>query len=520
MQRRSFRPKPHQCPLCPQRFSSPGGVTRHVNRKHTLPVALQKLQVEELEAQHQAPSCSVVHEGPEDAQQPEGINRTVKPPTRTEHHPVIDGMSPLSPSWSAPSLTLVVSGTICDSEGYDFDERTASAPPGAEDSFTEGAFEPFFSATEFEIADFVYAKAELSATKIDEFAQLLAQRYPDQIPPFANHQELYALIDSIQDGDVPWDSFSVTFNGDLPTPAIPLPPWAHQEYEVWFRDPLRVMESQLANTNFKGKIDYAPKRVFRKEKRQYQDLLSGNWAWRQAVRFGVCNSFQKLIDYIQDILAADPKMHGAMFAPVVLGSDKTTVSVATGQNDFYPLYGSLGNVHNGLRRSHRNALALIGFLAIPKCENQYLDFFVNVSHQVTASREYSNDPTFRKFRRQLFHTSLKRILSTLKPYMVEPKVTLCPDGHFRRVVYGLGPYIADYPEQALLACVVQGWCPRYLSLLLTVLEMLIHFSKGVPPLPLIWTRAPSQKSTYTGLMSILTICAKRFRFENFGMTSE
>ncbi|KAJ3565394.1 hypothetical protein NP233_g7656 [Leucocoprinus birnbaumii] len=32
--------------------------------------------------------------------------------------------------------------------------------------------------------------------------------------------------------------------------------------------------------------------------------------------------------------------------------------------------------------------------------------------------------------------------------------------HFRWVIYGLGPYIADYPEQVLLACVVQNWCPK------------------------------------------------------------
>ncbi|KAJ7828329.1 hypothetical protein B0H13DRAFT_2373263 [Mycena leptocephala] len=37
------------------------------------------------------------------------------------------------------------------------------------------------------------------------------------------------------------------------------------------------------------------------------------------------------------------------------------------------------------------------------------------------------------------------------------KVTLFADGHYRRAIYGLGPYIADYPEQVLLACVVQGW---------------------------------------------------------------
>jgi hypothetical protein len=47
--------------------------------------------------------------------------------------------------------------------------------------------------------------------------------------------------------------------------------------------------------------------------------------------------------------------------------------------------------------------------------------------------------------------------------MTEPEVVRCPDGHFRRAVYGLGPYIADYPEQALLACIVQNWCAKYVS---------------------------------------------------------
>jgi hypothetical protein len=48
----------------------------------------------------------------------------------------------------------------------------------------------------------------------------------------------------------------------------------------------------------------------------------------------------------------------------------------------------------------------------------------------------------------------------LKRWMTEARITKCGDGHFRRVVYGLGPYIADYPEQCVLACVVSGWCPR------------------------------------------------------------
>ena len=85
-----------------------------------------------------------------------------------------------------------------------------------------------------------------------------------------------------------------------------------------------------------------------------------------------------------------------------------------------------------------------------------------------AARKFQGDVKFRKFRRQLFHSSLSAILQSLKPGMETPDIVRCPDGHFRRAIYGLGPYIADYPEQALLACIVQNWCPKYvLSNLLT-----------------------------------------------------
>jgi len=84
----------------------------------------------------------------------------------------------------------------------------------------------------------------------------------------------------------------------------------------------------------------------------------------------------------------------------------------------------------------------------------------------TADKQFQDDVGFRKFRRQLFHSSLTRILLSLKPFMSKPRVTRCGDGFFRRVIYGLGPYIADYPEQVLLACIVSGWCPKSVSLIL------------------------------------------------------
>ena len=67
---------------------------------------------------------------------------------------------------------------------------------------------------------------------------------------------------------------------------------------------------------------------------------------------------------------------------------------------------------------------------------------------------------FRTFKHQLYHASLSAILQTLKPAMLKPVVRHCPDGHFRWVLYDLGPFIADYPEQVMLAGAVQGWCPK------------------------------------------------------------
>jgi Plavaka transposase len=37
----------------------------------------------------------------------------------------------------------------------------------------------------------------------------------------------------------------------------------------------------------------------------------------------------------------------------------------------------------------------------------------------------------------------------------------CPDGQFRRAIFGLGPYIADYPEQVWLGAIVSNWCAKY-----------------------------------------------------------
>jgi hypothetical protein len=72
---------------------------------------------------------------------------------------------------------------------------------------------------------------------------------------------------------------------------------------------------------------------------------------------------------------------------------------------------------------------------------------------------------FQLFCRQLYHASLASIFEPLKSGMSKPEIVKCADGHFRRAIYGLGPYIADYPEQVWLSGIVQGWCPKYVFIL-------------------------------------------------------
>ena len=77
-----------------------------------------------------------------------------------------------------------------------------------------------------------------------------------------------------------------------------------------------------------------------------------------------------------------------------------------------------------------------------------------------AGKEHANSAEFRRFRRQLFHISLTRILSSLQEGMLQPETVQCANGFYRKAIYGIGPYIADYPEQVLISGIIQGRCPK------------------------------------------------------------
>ena len=78
-----------------------------------------------------------------------------------------------------------------------------------------------------------------------------------------------------------------------------------------------------------------------------------------------CGQFLSLTA-TQDEIAQDANTHGALLVPIILGADKTTVSVATGHQEYHPVYMSLGNIHNNMRRAHGDAVVPLAFLCIPR----------------------------------------------------------------------------------------------------------------------------------------------------------
>ncbi|KAF8808375.1 hypothetical protein BYT27DRAFT_7222884 [Phlegmacium glaucopus] len=281
----------------------------------------------------------------------------------------------------------------CDQEGDFLPETTPPPPrsnPGPDD------WDPFNDEVQFLTGDFLYRQEEMSAGNVDILLDLwvLNMAKHDDLGPFTLYEHMYATIDNIKQGDAPWKSFTTSY-----------------------ADPAVVVQNMLDNPDFDGQFDYAPYVDLDKAgQRRWNEFMSGNFSWRHAVK-------------------------GAMYCPIILGADKTTVLVATGHVEYHPLYLSIGNVHNTVRRAHRNAVVPIGFLAIPK-----------------SDRKYDNDPSFRKFKRQLYHATLSTILKPLHPGMTKPVIRRCPDGHYQKIIYDLAGFIADYPEQVALAGTVSGWC--------------------------------------------------------------
>ncbi|KIO02038.1 hypothetical protein M404DRAFT_28286 [Pisolithus tinctorius Marx 270] len=106
-------------------------------------------------------------------------------------------------------------------------------------------------------------------------------------PLFTNQKDLYHIINSTSVGEVKWENFVVWYaNNGRDGQDSNTAPWMLDSYNVWYRDPHKVIHNVLARADLIGRIDYIPYWEYdpTNNQRRWEDFMSGAWAWNEADR--------------------------------------------------------------------------------------------------------------------------------------------------------------------------------------------------------------------------------------------
>lgn len=178
-------------------------------------------------------------------------------------------------------------------------------------------------------------------------------------------------------------------------------------------------------------MELTPYRVYKTAEhlcRVYSEWMSGDDAWQIQV---------SLIEFCRDCTNRNKSQlpPGATVLGTILSSDKTNISVLTGDRVAHPLLLSLANIKMSTRlKLSSHAFLLTALLPVPK--------FI---HRKKRMKGVLED--------RLIHQCLDIILEPLKRAAAVGVMLSDPWGHLRYCFTPLAAYIVDTPEAAMLATV-------------------------------------------------------------------
>ncbi|KAF8511429.1 hypothetical protein JB92DRAFT_3144061 [Gautieria morchelliformis] len=238
-------------------------------------------------------------------------------------------------------------------------------------------------------------KSGASQSEIDKYLKLDITRNRT-CPSFMDKRGLLKKIDSLPPAPS-WQCHTVQVNGDVHDYNGER--WT-EELFIWRRNPVDCVKELIGNPAFKEAMHYAPQKVFTdstEEDQVFNEMWTGEWRWE-----------------LQEKL---PK--GATIAPIIIVSEKTQLSQFSGDKQAWPVYLTIGNIDKAIRRQpSKQAMVLLGYLPVTKLE--------------CLSPERRKEHGV---------------------YMT------CSDSQIRHVFLILASYIADYPEQCLVAAICENSCP-------------------------------------------------------------
>ncbi|KAI0760729.1 hypothetical protein C8Q74DRAFT_1319609 [Fomes fomentarius] len=264
---------------------------------------------------------------------------------------------------------------------------------------------PFESEDEWELAKWLMTSG-LTQKDIDHYLKLKITCECTRLS-FTSAYLFYKKIDSLPGGFAQWRVELFDTIGDEMDEEGKL---RKETVELWYRDPIECIRELIGNPFFKDVTHYAPERVYvdaEGKVRMYDNMWTTDWWW--------------------DIQLKLPP--GATVAPVILASDKTTLSRMSGDKSAWPVYLSIGNIDKGTRRKpSSHATVLLGYLPVAK-----LECFSEKRRSLEGYRLY---------------------------HLREGIAMVCADGFIRCIYPLLAAYIADHPEQCLISACRENFCPK------------------------------------------------------------